>query len=67
MSLTIAICVWMVVILRMLWFALGRFVLMSTNVANCDKGDNADRNRKLTLSLLSGLSLLQENRKVKSY
>ena len=23
----------------------GRIVLLSTNVANCDKGDNADKNR----------------------
>lgn len=36
---------------------------MCTNVANCDKGDNADRNGVLILSLLSGLSRLQENGK----
>lgn len=36
-------------------------MLLSTNVANSDKSDNADGNKRIWLSLLSGFSLLREN------
>ena len=38
-----------------------RIVLLGTNPNNSDKGDNADRNGTILLSLLSALSQLQQN------
>ena len=36
----------------------GRIALLSTNVANCDKGDNADRNRNYFVVAIVGIVVI---------
>ena len=36
----------------------GRIVLLSTNVANCGKGDNADRNRNYFVVAIVGIVVI---------
>ena len=36
----------------------GRIVLLSTNVANCDKGDNVDKNRNYYVVAIVGIVVI---------